>query len=206
MDDQHQTHARRPATARGEATRQKILRAAEQEFGREGFFRASISDITRRAGIAQGTFYIYFDTKEDVLRELVRHMGRELRHTLTRAIEPGVSRLVAERQGLAAFMRFVAEHDNLYRVVQQAQFVDVEAYKAYYYDFARGYTRALEQSADNGEIRAGKVEVWAWILMGLSHFLGLRYELWDSNGLGETELDAAMDFIHHGMGVPDGDT
>src|SRR5699024_1582683 len=100
----------RPATARGEATRQKILRAAEQEFGRQSFFRASVSDITHRAGIAQGTFYIYFDTKQDVFRELVRHMGREVRRMLTHAVEPGVPRLVAERQGLAAFMRFVAEH------------------------------------------------------------------------------------------------
>lgn len=201
MADTTQSNALRPATARGEATRQRILQAAEQEFGRESFFRASISEITRRAGIAQGTFYIYFKTKEDVLRELVRHMGRELRRTLTAAIDPGISRLEAERQGLAAFMRFVAEHENLYRVVQQAQFVDEEIYKAYYQDFARGYLDALQQAADSGEIRAGNLEVWVWILMGLSHFLGLRYGLWDSNGLDEAELDAAMEFIHNGMGT-----
>lgn len=120
----------RPTTARGEATRQKILQAAEHEFGQQSFFRASVSDITHRAGIAQGTFYIYFETKQDVFRELVRHMGREVRRMLTHAVEPGVPRLVAKRQGLAAFMRFVAEHENLYRVVQQAQFVDEDVYKA----------------------------------------------------------------------------
>lgn len=189
----------RPATARGEATRQKILRAAEQEFGNESFFRASISGITRRAGIAQGTFYIYFQSKEDVLRELVRHMGRELRRMLTRSIDPGLPRLEAERQGLAAFMRFVAEHENLYRVVQQSLFVDEEVYKGYYYDFARGYVSALEKSVDSGEIRSGKLEVWAWILMGLGHFLGLRYGLWDKGGLSESDLDAAMDFIRNGI-------
>src|SRR5699024_4093275 len=92
----------RPTTARGEATRQKILLAADHEFGQQSFFRGSVSDITHRAGVAQGTFYIYFETKQDVFRELVRHMGREVRRMLTHAVEPGVPRLVAARQGLAA--------------------------------------------------------------------------------------------------------
>lgn len=203
MPDNNQTTLRRPATARGEATRRKILLAAEHEFGSNGFFRASISGITQRAGVAQGTFYIYFSSKEDIIRELVRHMGRELRRMLSHSIEPGLPRLQAERQGLSAFMRFVSEHDNLYRVVQESLFVDEEVYKAYYYDFARGYTSALEKSVGKGEIRDGRLEVWAWILMGLGHFLGLRYGLWSEHGLTDADLDAAMDFIRSGIAVHD---
>ena len=119
----------KPITARGEATRQKILSAAEEAFGRSGFFRASISDITRGAGVAQGTFYLYFQNKEDVLGELVRHMGRELRRMLTHSIPTGLTRLDAEREGIAAFMRFVSERQNLYRVVQESLFVDEEIYR-----------------------------------------------------------------------------
>src|SRR6266571_5021245 len=52
-----------PMTARGEATRRRILDAAEEVFGEFGYYEASISEITRRAGIAQGTFYIYFHSK-----------------------------------------------------------------------------------------------------------------------------------------------
>lgn len=189
----------RPITARGEATRQRILKAAEYEFGKAGFFRASISGITRGAGVAQGTFYLYFQSKEDVLRELVRHMGRELRRMLTHSINPDLTRLEAEREGLAAFMRFVSERENLYRVVQESLFVDEQIYRDYYTDFARGYISALEKSVDRGEIRRGNLEVWVWILMGLGHFLGLRYGLWAENGLSEDDLDAAMDFIRNGI-------
>ncbi|ROO25182.1 TetR/AcrR family transcriptional regulator [Salinisphaera orenii] len=191
--------ALRPTTARGEATRQKILRAAEQAFGTAGFFRASISDITRGAGVAQGTFYLYFQNKEDVLGELVRHMGRELRRMLTYSIPDGLSRLEAERAGLAAFMHFVSERQNLYRVVQESLFVDEQIYKDYYMDFARGYISALEKSVEKGDIRDGDLEVWVWILMGVGHFLGLRYGLWSENGFGDAELDAVMDFIRHGI-------
>jgi len=191
----------KPITARGEATRQKILSAAEEAFGRSGFFRASISDITRGAGVAQGTFYLYFQNKEDVLGELVRHMGRELRRMLTHSIPTGLTRLDAEREGIAAFMRFVSERQNLYRVVQESLFVDEEIYRGYYMDFARGYMSALEKSVEKNEIRDGNLEVWVWILMGVGHFLGLRYGLWAKNGLGDTELDAVMDFIRNGIAV-----
>ncbi|MGH8562046.1 MAG: TetR/AcrR family transcriptional regulator, partial [Nevskiales bacterium] len=72
------TTLKQPSTARGEATRARLLDAAEQEFGRRGFHNASITDITRAADVGQGTFYLYFQSKEDIFRELVRHMGRKL--------------------------------------------------------------------------------------------------------------------------------
>ena len=59
-----------PKTKRGERTRQKILDAAEREIGRKGFSEASISTITAEAAVGQGTFYLYFRTKEDVLANL----------------------------------------------------------------------------------------------------------------------------------------
>lgn len=189
----------RPSTARGEATRRKLLKAAEREIGSKGFYQASVSSITREAGVAQGTFYLYFNSKEDALRELVRHMGRQLRGALTRSIEAETSRMQAERQGLAAFLRFVAGHQNLYRVVQESLFVDESVYRNYYQDFADAYSAALQRAADNDEVRSGNNEIRAWALMGLGHFLGLRYGLWDRSSPSEEVLDAAMDFIAHGI-------
>src|SRR5947209_14359018 len=65
-----------PATARGEATRRRILDAAEAVFGEFGYYEASISESTRRAGIAQGTFYIYFHTKHEIFADVVETMGK----------------------------------------------------------------------------------------------------------------------------------
>ena len=71
--------SQKPKTDRGERTRRKILDAAALEIGRRGFSASSISDITAAAGVGQGTFYIYFQSKEEVLREMVLQMGRDLR-------------------------------------------------------------------------------------------------------------------------------
>ncbi|HXG28691.1 MAG TPA: TetR/AcrR family transcriptional regulator [Nevskiales bacterium] len=186
-------------TARGEATRTRLLDAAEQAFGTLGFHNASIADITRTADVGQGTFYLYFQSKEDIFRELVRHMGRKLRAAISQAIADAGPRLQAERVGLEAFLRFVAEHRNLYRVVQESLFVDEASYRAYYEEFAAAYAEALRKAQRAGELRPGHAEARAWALMGLGHFLGLRYCLWDDKGLPPRLMDGVIDFIAHGM-------
>jgi AcrR family transcriptional regulator len=188
-----------PATARGEATRRKILAAAEEEFGAQGFHGTSITDITRTAGVGQGTFYLYFRSKQDVFTELVRHMGRELRHAISTAIENSRPRMAAERVALQAFFAFVMEHRDLYRLVQESMFIDEASYRAYYQDFADAYQQALKASERSGELRPGHAEARAWAIMGAGHFLGLRYCLWGKHGLPDSVLDGVMDFIAHGM-------
>ena len=132
-----------PKTKRGERTRQKILDAAEREIGRKGFAEASISTITAEAAVGQGTFYLYFRSKEDVLRELVLRMGRRLRRHLTLAVADAPTRLEAERRGLRAFLEFVRANPDLYRVVAESQFVDQAMFRRYYEEFAASYRTGL---------------------------------------------------------------
>jgi AcrR family transcriptional regulator len=168
-----------PKTRRGERTRQKILDAAEREIGRKGFAEASISTITAEAAVGQGTFYLYFRSKEDVLRELVLRMGRRLRRHLTLAVADAPSRLEAERRGLRAFLEFVRANPDLYRVVAESQFVDQAIFRRYYEEFAAAYRSGLEAAEARGEIRKGDAEVRAWALMGVSDMVGRRFALWD---------------------------
>lgn len=190
----------RPATAKGQATRNKLLNAAEEEIGVKGFYTASVNGITTRAGVGQGTFYLYFHSKEDVLRELVHHMGQELRSLLTESSETCANRLQGEREGLRAFFEFVKNRPNLYRVVMESQFVDPDIYKDYYYSFSRGYDKVLSKAAEKGEISPGSANTRGWVLMGIGHFLGLAYPLWQGEVPSEDTLDSVMDFIENGIG------
>ena len=63
---------REPRTARGRKTQRALLDAAAVEFGEKGFHEGSISGITRRAGVALGSFYTYFVSKDEIFRALVR--------------------------------------------------------------------------------------------------------------------------------------
>jgi AcrR family transcriptional regulator len=186
-------------TARGEATRLAILEAAEKVIGKKGFNVASISGITRAAGVAQGTFYIYFRSKEEVFRELVLELGRMLRHTLTEASERAPDRISAEKEGLRAFLTFVSRHPGFYRIIQEALFIDPKAYRSYFETFADSYREALEKAEAAGEIRRGDVDVRAWALMGMAKGLGERYAVWRDTRPIDEVVDAAHDMIVRGL-------
>ncbi|MCK9898252.1 TetR/AcrR family transcriptional regulator [Frankia sp. AgB32] len=51
-------------------TRTKLLVAAKQAFEESGYLPTRVADIVKRAGLAHGSFYHYFDSKEDIFREL----------------------------------------------------------------------------------------------------------------------------------------
>lgn len=188
-----------PRTRRGAARREQILRAAEAMIGEQGFSAASIADITRHAKTALGTFYIYFSNKEDVFRELVLEMGQLTRAVVTQAVAGAPNRLEAERAGLKAFLRFVAERPSLYRIVEEARFIDADAYKAYFTSFARAYAAQLSEAAAAGELRPGDAEVRAWALMGIAKTLGERYILWDDTSDIDHVVDEAFSMIRDGL-------
>jgi AcrR family transcriptional regulator len=61
-------------TERGQRTRGRLVAAARTVFERDGFHEARVTDISREAGVAHGTFYTYFDTKLDAFREVILRM------------------------------------------------------------------------------------------------------------------------------------
>src|SRR5437868_734233 len=164
--NQLSTSSKRPTTERGQRTRQHLLDAAESVFGDMPFEHASISEITRRAGVALGTFYVYFPHKQAIFVELVDDLGARLRRALGAAVSGETTRLGKERAGFRAFFEFAAKHRNLYRVVRQAEFVDEAAYHRYYRTLGGAYTRGLEEAMEKGEIGRFQPEIIAFALMG----------------------------------------
>jgi len=188
-----------PVTARGEATRRKLLAAAEEEFGSKGFHTASVSSITTRADVGQGTFYLYFHSKEEIFVTLVRDIGRRLRKEMAVAVEDSRDRLDAERRGLEAFFSFATAHPGLYRIVQESQFVEEPVFREYYERLAKGYAEDLTAAAKRGEISAGDAEARAWSIMGIGHFVGMRWCLWHGAAPSKKIVDEVMALISHGM-------
>ncbi|MFC7536297.1 TetR/AcrR family transcriptional regulator [Sphingomonas sp. GCM10030256] len=168
-----------PRTARGERTLRKILDAALVEFGERGFSETSIVGITQRARVALGTFYTYFDSKEEVFRALVSDMSAQVRDHVAPALEGAEGTLDGERRALAAFLHFVAGHKQVYRIIDEAEFVDPDGYRRHYEQTAERITQRLSAGAEKGELRKPDNElareVEAWAVMGANVFLGLRF-------------------------------
>jgi AcrR family transcriptional regulator len=167
----------RELTQRGAATRARLLEAAEHVFGELGYHEASIVKITEAAGVAQGTFYLYFQSKREVFDELIRDLNRRVRRAMKDASSQGKTRLEAELLGFGAYFAFTAKHTVLYRIIRQAEFVSPEMLQFHYEKLAEGYIAALREAKARGETGDIDPEVTAYALMGMGELIGMRWIL-----------------------------
>ncbi|MEE4292846.1 MAG: TetR/AcrR family transcriptional regulator [Xanthomonadales bacterium] len=188
-----------PKTNRGRKTRRKILDAAELEFGEKGFHEASISSITLRAGVALGTFYTYFDSKEVIFQSLVTYMSHRIHEWIEERVAGAPDRLTAERLGIEAYIDFARQHKGIYRIISEAEYLATDAYREHYEGFARGYRRNLRDAAEKGEIREGDYEAWSWAIMGIAVFLGMRFVIMDESKAPAEVADIMTDLIARGI-------
>jgi AcrR family transcriptional regulator len=168
----------RPLSKRGLDTRRRLLDAAERVFGELGFHDASIVKVADAAGVAAGTFYLYFDSKKAIFDELVRDLNRRVRHAMKEGSSQGETRLQSELLGFEAYFRFTSEHPALYRIIRQAEFVSPEMLRYHYDRLSDGYIEALAAASDSGEIGRLDPEVAAFALMGMGELIGMRFILW----------------------------
>jgi AcrR family transcriptional regulator len=71
---------RPPVSARGTRTREALVAAARRVFERDGFLEARITDIAAEAGVAAGSFYTYFTSKEDAFAAVIDEVNEEMLH------------------------------------------------------------------------------------------------------------------------------
>ena len=188
-----------PRTERGRKTLRLLLDAAAAEFGEKGFHESSVVSITQRAGVALGSFYTYFDSKDSLFRALVRDMSAQVRRTVGPVIAAEPDRLEGERKGLAKFLNFVREHKELYRIIDEAEFVDPPSYRAHYEDTVNGYLASLKDAASKGQVRDDVEEVHAWAIVGMNVFLGLRFGVLGEDRDAAEVATIAADLLTNGL-------
>lgn len=194
----------RPLSARGLRTRQKLLEGAEQVFADLGWHDASIVKITEAAGVSQGTFYLYFESKQELFEELIRDFNRRVRQAMSAGAAQGTTRAEKERGGFRGFFGFTAEHPALYRVIRQAEFVSPELLHEHYERIAEGYIDGLREAMDDGEIVEADPEVLAYALMAVGEMVGMRWLLWaEHDEVPEDVFEEMFAFLARGLGMDD---
>lgn len=187
---------------KGEKTRQAIFTAAEEVFGLSGVNRGNIAEITRKAGVAQGTFYLHFNSKRDLVEGLVKYINHLLRQELQRSVSAMRDRRDAERVGMLAFYEFLRHHRGIYRIVPEFEMIGREVGLWYYKKLATGYLKGIEQGIEKGEIVRLPAAFLVKSLMGLTHFIGLKWIIWLNNpgvGIPSQVLQDILDFVFFGL-------
>lgn len=191
-----------PRTARGERTLRKILDAALEEFGEKGFSEGSIVGITTRAQVAMGTFYTYFDSKESVFQALVHDMSEQVRVSVAPAFAEDGDMIDHERGALAALLRLIQSRKQVYRIIDEAEFVYPAGYRRHYEGAAERIAARLLAGEAVGEVRNEESpfaeEVRAWAIMGANVFVGLRFGVWESADTDEVAAVVSR-LLRHGL-------
>jgi len=97
---------------------QQIIAAAIRVFARSGYYNSRVSDIAREAGIASGTIYLYFKTKDEILVTLFREKMAEWVALVRRELAAERNPLAKIRKIVALHFKVLEENPDLAEVVQ----------------------------------------------------------------------------------------
>lgn len=189
-----------PKTPKGVETLNNILSAAAQLIYERGYYGANISDITKLAGVATGTFYVYFNSKISLYRYLLLQIGHSIRRELSEKTSSCKTRREAERVGLIAWLEYVQIHPYVYNIIWESLYVDRELFIEYYETFSKSYVRGLKAAQNNGELPDIDLDVLAYALMGISNFVGLKYCMFSEKPVDFGQVAGEiMKVLEHGM-------
>jgi len=190
-----------PKTKRGEQTLKRICDAAEELFLERGYYHTEVSDITKKAGVATGTFYIYFQDKVSVFLHLMDTLGRKLRREirLAKQASPNLPFVENERVIFRVWFSFVREHMGIFHICWQSLFIEPEFFKKYYERFSAGYIDEIVKAQDAGELRELDPELLSYLLLGVYNFVALKYLILDKSGPDDELIDQLISILSTGI-------
>jgi TetR/AcrR family fatty acid metabolism transcriptional regulator len=97
---------------------QQIIEAAVRIFARNGYYNSRVSDIAKEAGIASGTIYLYFKTKDEILVTLFREKMAEFVATVRKAIAAEPDAVAKLRRLIGLHFKLLEDHSEMAEVVQ----------------------------------------------------------------------------------------
>jgi TetR/AcrR family transcriptional regulator, fatty acid metabolism regulator protein len=171
---------------------QQIIDAAIRVFARTGYYNSRVSDIAREAGMAAGTIYLYFKTKDDILVTLFREKMAQFVAASRKAVAEEPDAVAKLRRLIQLHFEMLEEHPELAEVMQVEQRQGQKFFRgASAHEISSYFTligSVLEEGVAQGQLRrnlpvkvATKALFGAMDQMATSWVLGKRgYRLTDT--------------------------
>ena len=195
-------------TERKEAKRERILDAAVLEIARRGYYGTTVSTIARRAGVADGTIYLYFKNKEDVLvsiferamqrfndqaRRIMEESGAGAEEKLRRIVALHLS-LLGEDRDLAVI--FQVEFRHTLHILERLSRTRIREYLAL-------IARVLEQGKDEGVFKSDLDALFAAkVVFGILDEMATDWVLSKKNTRLASRADPVNDLLLSGLRRP----
>lgn len=164
---------------KAEATRTRLFEAAVQIVGEQGYAGASVALITARAKVAQGTFYNYFESRQDLLDQLLPAISEQL-HDMIRAkvMAAPDDPLERERARLCGFFEFLEKSPHLFKILSEGMVQAPTGFRRHLEMQTASYRRALEYERRRGNLRIddpNEIDVVTQMLLSTREYLSGRF-------------------------------
>ncbi len=134
-----------------------ILDAAIKVFAKNGFFQSTVSQIAREAGVADGTIYLYFENKEDILFQFFAFKTKQIFDQFQKVVDEGVSAEVKLRNLIKTHLGVFQTNMDM-AIVFQAETRQVrqsEAIRVHVLEIARKYREVIGMIIEDGQREGG---------------------------------------------------
>jgi AcrR family transcriptional regulator len=139
---------------RARENRSALINAAADFVGENGFEGATITEITRRAGMSLGAFYQHFDSREDLFDQLLPEVGARLISALSHETQEGKDLLGGEERAIRAYFRYLNSGSPIMRLFKESEVYAPATYQAYMDDVLLRYSKTLRRSRCEGAFAA----------------------------------------------------
>lgn len=187
----------------------EILDAAFEEFVKNGYAATRLEDVAARANVTKGTIYFYFETKERVFDEMIRHKSRAFFPELGSYAETLEGSYTSRLHALVVFVYRKIAEDRTSRetlrflIAEGSRFPDLV--DRHYHEFVRPvidrFRQVIEAGVAAGEFRASPASAFPEIVMSPALLLSLWSMLFGSRK--ETDIavftEASIDLIMKGL-------
>lgn len=182
-----------PKTRNGKATFKLIVDSTINLFYEKGYFNTTIADITKTAGVAAGTFYLYFPSKMSLYKYILMDFQHDIRREIATKVSTVEGRFNKEREGIKTFIKYAVENPHSYNIIWESLYIDKKIFIEYYDEFAKRYEKGLRQSIEDGEMHDVDTELVSYILMGVANFIGLKVLL--NLGSNNEDIDKVVESV-----------
>jgi AcrR family transcriptional regulator len=192
---------------RAARTREQLLQSAAAVVGQYGYREASVQRITAAAGLAQGTFYLYFDSRQALFDGLLPHFGLQmLDHVRERAA--GVRGFFEiEEIGVRAVFEYLTTNPWFWRVLNEAEVEAPVAWARHHEEVIRRYMKFLRRARQDGELAGyaeSELDTVAQLLVAARDYLYRCKLIHHDPGkeIPDAVIRTYRRFIEHGLGRP----
>lgn len=188
-----------PLSKKGARTRERLLEAAKKVFEANGFLDARISDIAEAAGLSHGSFYYYFDSKEQIFRGVAEAVDAELGAPLDDVILGSESSVPPQdrlREAIRRYFESYRDEAGIMGVIEQVSRYDDHVHALRVEQHRRYRAKVAESIQQLQRHRLADPELDPGLVAAAMGALTDRFaEMWLVQGIVDCTLEEAVDQV-----------